>query len=534
MNRENKRGTNINLVRIVNLDLRINCFLYVNYRIMRARHISYQLIATFLVFGVAQISYSQEYDDLYFTSKDRKVLKLADETTKGQATTSQATIESFTNEAYTEDYSAKNVNPEYIARYQSQAAQGDNPAYGTFAETEEVEYYTEEEIANSQPPTIVNNYYGSTPYRYQPNRWAFRPSMQFGYNPWMGWQTGFGFSMTYGDPFFNSWANPWMMDPWMMDPFYNPWGWGRPGFAGAGFYDPWFDPFFCPPGYGFSRFPRRNNAYLVGYYNGFYAGGGGRVVVVGDTRPRQYVSGARYGRGGLVTGVSRSVATSTATRGRTTTTPSTSITSQERTAVNRGRVTRNYGRTQNEYYNRSRSRVSSNSSSNGRAASTNVRTGTSRSYRSTATQSSYQNRSRSRASSSSVQSLGRSTAPSRSNSQSINRSSNSSRRYSTSGSSSNSNNRTYRSNSSSGRSNRVFSQPSRSNRSGSYNRSSTPSRSRSYTPSRSSGGRSSGGSIRSSGGSGRSVSPSRSSGSRSSGSRSSGSRSSSGRSRGRN
>ncbi len=472
---------------------------------MRAKHIFSQFLAIIFVLGIAHVSYAQEYDDLYFTSKDRNMMKLPDEGPSAQLSDSQSLEESFSEEAYTDDYSAKNVNPEYIARYQSQSAQGEeNPTYGAYWEPEEeqdVEYYPEEEVVAEQAPTIVNNYYGSSPYRYQPSRWSFRPSMMMGYNSFYGWQTGFGMSMTYGDPFFDPRFDP------FYSPFYSPYSYNR-----FGYYDPWSDPFYCPPSYGYNRFSQRN-AYLNGYYNGYYAGGGTRTVVVGN--PRESYTAARQGRRGMVTrGTPRAAASGVTTRGQGLTTVGSEGT---RTSNSNGRVARDYTATQNAYYDRSRrNRNASSSASNGRVASSNVRQGTSREYSATTNRSSYSTRTANR---SSYGSTNRSSATGRSatsvtpRSTSTNRSTTNPRRYSTSSSGRSSS--TYRSNSS-GRSNRSFSSPSRSN-SRNY---SSPSRSNSYSsPAR----RSSGSSIQRSSGSSRSyTAPSRSSG------RSSGGRSSSG------
>ena len=423
------------------------------------------------------VGLAQEYDDLYYTSADRDVWKKPAKVKVEND--SRATYESYSNNTYDDNYTAKNVNPEYIARYRSQALSdnsiSENPSYGT-TDAEPLEYYPEEEIDNNTGSTIINNYYGDSPYRYAPNRWRFRNSFGFGYNPWWGWNSGFGFSA--------GWGNQWGWGGGWNDPFFSPF---------YGFYDPFFDPFFCPPGFGF--FPRRN-AFLAGYYNGFYGGGFARVAVVGEpVRARRRVAGARYVRGGAVSGVSRSTANRNTREINATRT---------QTITTNGRSARDYSQTQNEYYNRSRRSVTSSRSRNSITRS---------STRPATTRASYNNASRSNARSSTINRSTQRTSRSRTGNVSTNRSSsrssvnrsstNSSRRYTISPNRNSSAGRSFNSNATRGnRSSGTFRAPSRS---------SSPSRN--FTPRRSSS-------------PSRSISP-RSSGSRSSGSRSGGSRTSS-------
>ena len=210
----------------------------------------------------------QEYDDLYFNGSDRKMLKLASES-KIQSYSNDAaeTYQSFSNGTYSDSYSAKDVNPDYISRYRSQAdGQENNLSNGN---EEGSDFYLEEKV---QPiATTVNNYYGNSSYRYAPN--------------WGNWRLGM--RMRFWDPF---WGVSFGNMGWGWDPFfYNNgfgMGWNNP------WNNPWYDPFFCPPTWGFNSF-YGNNAYLVGYYNGYWSGGGQRVVVV-DGNQRRRVRGARY------------------------------------------------------------------------------------------------------------------------------------------------------------------------------------------------------------------------------------------------
>jgi len=496
-----KRGKNIGWSRLGNDYLFSNVFYTVNCKIMKAGRLFRRVLVISLISVFTTELIAQEYDDMYFTSSDRKVLKK-----DNSENDSRATYQSYTNSSnYDDNYTAKDVNPEYIARYRSQALSdnsiSENPNYGR-TYNEPVEYFPEEEVDPSA--TVINNYYGNSAYRYTPNRWRFRNSLAFGYNPWGGWNTGFGFSAGFGDPFWNPYRGGgfgWGGGLGWYDP------WVAPGF---GFYDPFFDPFFCPPGFGVGFFPRRNS-FIAGYYTGLY--GRNSVVVVGEpVRSRRVVTGARYSRGGTVAGVSRSSVSTVNRSSRSTITSEGSangrstVTRGRSSVATTGRGSRDYSNTQNEYYSRSRANPSSGSSS--RAYRSEISTRSSRSaYQPSNDRSAYRssigtnrsNRSSVSGSNSSrtrsgVSSSGRSSS-SRS---SVNRSSGSSRNYSLNGSRSNSSSRTYSSPSRNSRSSRSYSpsNSSRSSRSFSPSRSSSPSRSYS-SPSRSGGSRSSG---RSSGG----------------------------------
>lgn len=119
-----------------------------------------------------------------------------------------------------DNFSQRNVNPEYIARYQSG---------GLEAETEPSE---------STSVNVYNNFYGYN------GMVGFNPNFHFGFgygfgfpmwgwhNPWWGWNMGFGWGMggMWGNPWMMNpwmggmmWGNPWMMDPWMGGGM---WGWG--------------------------------------------------------------------------------------------------------------------------------------------------------------------------------------------------------------------------------------------------------------------------------------------------------------------
>jgi hypothetical protein len=100
---------------------------------MKASGNKLKYLTLFIALGMCIGASAQEYDDLYFTKKDRKKVSYD---LKPAADDSKATYEAFTNNSYSENYSAKNVNPEYIARYRSQS-QFSNPEQSIQSENQD-------------------------------------------------------------------------------------------------------------------------------------------------------------------------------------------------------------------------------------------------------------------------------------------------------------------------------------------------------------------------------------------------------------
>ncbi|MEQ9167239.1 MAG: hypothetical protein RLO12_13360, partial [Fulvivirga sp.] len=103
------------------------------------------IIATFLVISGQVVA--QEYDDMYFTPKDRKAKK------KLMATNSEDLIveniqTNFKDVDPNESFSQKNVNPEYISRYSADEYEKNN-GY------DEDEYYVEDDY--SATDAYINN-----------------------------------------------------------------------------------------------------------------------------------------------------------------------------------------------------------------------------------------------------------------------------------------------------------------------------------------------------------------------------------------
>jgi len=442
-------------------------FITTNRNTMKTLKAKISLIVLLAV-GIGSVA-AQEYDDMYFTKKDRKKVKYVSE--DKAVTQDLDQVQQFTDTPG-ENFSARTVNPEYIAKYQASSQESGS------AEFANDEYFVEDynqnnnnlnttvnDFQNNYSDVAVRDRYGNVRYfnSYSDVYWSdpflyqntifdplYRP--YYGWNAYRPWRSGWSVSVGFG----------WGWNSWRWNRWNTGWGWNswNYGWGNAWGYDPW-----CPGFYGgYYGNPYRNVVVINNYenrYNRNYRRGPGtsRSGVINDADGRRSrVASTNNGR-------------STTTNGRTS-----SGTSRARYINNDNR---DFDDAQSRYYRRSRSAV------NGSSTATSSSRSTSRSS------SNYTPDSRSYSNSRS--------AVSRSSSSNYNRSS--------------------------------YSQRSRSSRSSSsYNRSSnSSSRSSSYTPSRSSTRSrsssvgSSSRSSRSSGVSSGSRSSSRSSGSRSS-SRSSGSR----------
>lgn len=200
---------------------------------------------------------NQEYDDLYFTAKDRNMVEVTklNEPNKAQYNNKGSYI--FDQESY----SSKNVNPDLITQYQNQeneAVEGEGEYY--------VEEYERADYQTHDQPRITNNFYG-------------QPYSTFG-NSFYG--------RGFHDPFYSSFYDPFYSS--FYDPFWGPSY--RPGFSarfnlGFAFGSPWgYRPYSpwgsrmgwgSPYGYGYDPFYA---SYYDPYYSGFYNGYYGRPGVV--------------------------------------------------------------------------------------------------------------------------------------------------------------------------------------------------------------------------------------------------------------
>ena len=441
-------------------------------------------MGAFAILGLAACSTSYqasnmggEVDNLYFMASDARIA--TEYAVSNNNPENFKEIEQIRDiDGDVENFSAKNVNPEYIAKYQSSAAPAAEEATVYFDDSQ-----TGTELGTGDPNiNAYDNYTGANGSgSVTNNNFFMSPMMGFGMSPMMGsmynpyFGSGFG-SMGFYDPFYSGFG-------------FNP-GFGfRPGFnlslgMGFGFGNPYFrrgfgmyDPFM---NYGYGYRPG---------FGGLYGGGFGyyptTVIVMpggNEANRRQVVQGARPYRSSSLANAN------TSSRSRSIASPTSSRASARRDALsnNSSAVSRNrssstnnsFSRSQNDFYN-SASAAPSRRNINSPVMNRSGNTSTRSSYGTTNSSRTY-----------------RSSAPSNSNSRSrnYNSSSNSRSQYSAPSSNSRSSSPSY---------NR-----SRSTRTTtpSYQRSTTPSRSSTYSaPSRSSSSysapRSSGSSSRSTGGS---------------------------------
>ena len=438
-------------------------------------------MGAFAILGLAACSTSYqasnmggEVDNLYFMASDARIA--TEYAVSNNNPENFKEIEQIRDiDGDVENFSAKNVNPEYIAKYQSSAAPAAEEATVYFDDSQ-----TGTDLGTGDPNiNAYDNYTGANGSgSVTNNNFFMSPMMGFGMSPMMGsmynpyFGSGFG-SMGFYDPFYSGFG-------------FNP-GFGfRPGFnlslgMGFGFGNPYFrrgfgmyDPFM---NYGYGYRPG---------FGGLYGGGFGyptTVIVMpggNEANRRQVVQGARPYRSSSLANAN------TSSRSRSIASPTSSRASARRDALsnNSSAVSRNrssstsnsFSRSQNDFYN-SASAAPSRRNINSPVMNRSGNTSTRSSYGTTNSSRTY-----------------RSSAPSNSRSRNYNSSSNSRSQYSAPSSNSRSSSPSY---------NR-----SRSTRTTtpSYQRSTTPSRSSTYSaPSRSSSSysapRSSGSSSRSTGGS---------------------------------
>lgn len=253
-----------------------------------------------LLMTSATFAQSVENDDMYFNSKDRAKLKAKqaqDEAAYQTAITgnygkkSQKPDDKRFDEDVnpTDTYSARNENPEFAARSNSQSATSDNQDY--FVSDYKYNTSTKLNSWNNSfnswygSPWVASNYFSpsiygwNSPYYgsyydswgnpwmnpYYRSGWSSSFSFYMG-NSWnYGWGSGFGYGMglAYGSPYLNSW-----------------YGWGSP---------------YSAFGYG---------GYYGGYYGGGYYGGyPGNIVIInnGGDGGRSIAYGKRATHGGIVT-----------------------------------------------------------------------------------------------------------------------------------------------------------------------------------------------------------------------------------------
>ena len=201
---------------------------------MKNKVMMFNLVA--LLFASAAFGQAVENDDMYFNSKDRAKLKAqkAAEEASYLASARKMKKNQVSEQEYinpTDSYSARNVNPEFAARSNSQTAQADNQDYFV----NNYRYNTSSDLNNwnnnfnswYNNPWYSSNYFGSSinswnsPYYgsyydswgnpwcnpYYRSGWSSSFSYYWG-NSWnYGWGSGIGLNYGYGNPSMNSWSS---------------------------------------------------------------------------------------------------------------------------------------------------------------------------------------------------------------------------------------------------------------------------------------------------------------------------------------
>ncbi|MCL6259350.1 hypothetical protein M3O96_09640 [Aquiflexum sp. TKW24L] len=295
----------------------------------------------------------RETDDLYFMASDTKVAtQFAVSNNNPQNFNQLNTVDP--TQFQQENFSARNVNPEYIAKYQSQSAV-DN--------TGEV-YFDDTQAQESNPNVnVYNNFYGS-------GAGVNGAGFNSGMNVNVGFGMGFGspmMGMGWGMPMMGmgmGWGMPmwgmgmgWGMPMWGMGMGWNSmWGWNMGmgmGWGMGGMWgNPWMNPWMGGGMWGWGR---------PGMGWGAPGWGGGAW---GGENGRQVVRGGRPGRdSGMVSGGNRGGTNYPST---TRAARRDAVNPDRSTGVNNRTAGRDFSRSQNDYYNNSRSRVANSASAGNR------------------------------------------------------------------------------------------------------------------------------------------------------------------------
>jgi hypothetical protein len=306
-------------------------------------------------------------DNLYFMSADVKKA-----TENAVANNQPATFQNLASSTVVpqENFSSKNVNPEYLSRYgQLNTASGEDVVYfeenqsATGTSTPDIDIYNTFRVSN------FNSGWGNS-------GWG-NSAFNFGYSP-------FGMGMMGMNPFGMGMMGMSPFGMGMYDPFFNPgWGMMRPGFnlgfnMGMGWGRPMYSPFNPYMGWG------------GGFYDPFWGGNPwgspwGRPIIVNgpiiilpgnENVGRNVVYGARPSRGSSMSNGGGGVIESTGT-------PNTARAQARENAANANgasprrlvstesprSASRDFSTSQNDYYSSGRSRVESNTRNVNSAAS---------------------------------------------------------------------------------------------------------------------------------------------------------------------
>lgn len=260
------------------------------------------MIGAALVFAIN--TWAQEYDDMYFRSKDREKLNASNvlkdtysannnySNFKKKHFDEVTLLDDYNNP--TDSYSARNINPEYISRSYSQQASEDEQNYF-------VEGYNPQLNQGSGYYAGANNWNNWNTMNSWNNRWMNPMFMNGWYGPmYNSWNNPYGFG--WNDPWMNPyWGGNRFNSGWSLSASYfwgNSWGpgwntWGNP------YYGNMWGPSWYGGGWGW-------NNWNMGYYrpavvvvnDGARTNYGkrstGNSTIVNDVRTRNnYNSGAR-------------------------------------------------------------------------------------------------------------------------------------------------------------------------------------------------------------------------------------------------
>jgi len=373
-----------------------------------------------IMIASANVSFSQdEYDDMYFNPKDRKEVKFTEEVTNSNVSTnnfeSKAIAKNTTksdviNPTYSpseygdleENYSAKNVNPEYIARYKNnpkgsagneEVAEGDS-YYDDYYERTVMPGETEKG-SNQGKYAYPSSYYGGYNAATRTRMYANPRMMSYGmggypYDPFYGggygsgWNLGLGYTFGYMPGFSMNlgYSSGWGYNPYG---FYDPFSpFANPYYSMNRFYDPFYSPWAYDPYYSSMRYGYGGMGYCPSPYYG-YGGMGTSSVTVQTTGSKVSNTGAipESNRYESPSYRNRVVRGSDQYRGdrkdvpNSRTVASRNSTDIENQSVNaRTAANRDFSQSQNEYYNRTGTRNATtavSTSTNSRSTVTSTR-----------------------------------------------------------------------------------------------------------------------------------------------------------------
>ncbi|SFB52122.1 hypothetical protein [Algoriphagus aquimarinus] len=288
--------------------------------------------------STSKLASSDTSDNLYFMASDARIATeyaVQNNNPEQFQTLSSSATETIPQESF----SSRNVNPDYIARYQAEE--------GTAQD--DVVYFDEASGEESNPDINAYDNYrvGSSGNNSNfSNSMAFNMGMMYGmnsfgmggfYNPYMGYGFRPGFNMNIGFGFGN---------PFYRSMYY------RPSYGMMGFYDPW-GPVYGMGGYGYG---------YPGYgYSPMFSSNPIYVLPGGEYGDRQVVRGARptrgsslaASRGGSISNVALQPSTARA-QARRDVLNSTNSATPRRLVSNsdNSRVSaRDFSSSQNDYYN---------------------------------------------------------------------------------------------------------------------------------------------------------------------------------------